>query len=696
MNYKNSLSRRSFIQKTAGSTVAMSIPPIAFPLKSDESSKDRHTENVSAANAPMLDPLIPFNYFPDLADQMIGYIKEMRSRYGFRRFILTAPSKEFRYTGFPDRSVFEAIGRDIVSVKKALAGVDVEIGWWCVTTIRIGKGPFQSIVRMNGSIANEACCPLDKNYQKTFSEHVATVVRIARPFWINFEDDYHLNGGCFCPLHLEEFARRQGKYYPREVLQELFNSNRPERFKLLEAWGKLSRESLAELAASVRNAVDEIAPETRLCLCQSGASEREGNFTEIVTKAFAGKTRPAVRVRGASYFSDTPQDIPLSIFSTLWDRQTLPADFELIHESDTFPHTRFFISSSKLKTMMTAVLAYGLDDSLFYATQYLENPLEERGYCEMFLAEAKRFATLRSVAKKSRVEGCEIFRRPGTSSNWTLLTGRMGIPHTASGGKVKLVAGTVLEQLSDAEIRQLLSGHVFLDGQAASVLTKMGYSDLIGADVFTREDTVLPPFFEGVRHPDSYRDIQNRLMYNYVWAFGKSRDAFFQIRPHDGAEVLTDFLDSSNKPSFPGLIRFKNKAGGRVAVMSFNLDDSYTNSRSISLFNYSKKVLLRETIEWLADEPLPVFVEKLPNVFCIFTRAEANDYAVVVLSNLCSDTFESIPLALAPEWRRGKCDILSQSGDWRPAKTTVKGDLITVDARLGLMDPVILRFSKRS
>lgn len=696
MNDKNSFSRRSFILKAAGSTAAISLAPDVFGSTKILSADSSPGSNELESMPPMLDPLIPFNFYSDLEKEMIGYIKELKSRYGFRRFLLTGPSKEFRYTGFPDKKVFEALGRDILNVKRQLAAEDVEIGWWCVTTIRIGKGPFQSIVRLDGSIANEACCPLDTDYQRTFSDYVATVVRIAKPFWINFEDDYHLNGGCFCPRHLEEFSRRQGKFYSREALQEIFRSDSPDRYEMKEAWGALSRNSLAALATSVREAVDKIAPETRLCLCQSGASERDGNFTQDVTQAFAGKTRPAVRVHGSSYFSDTPQDIPKTVFNPLYERQHLPANFEVIHESDTFPHTRFFMSSSKLKTLMTSVFAYGLDESLLYATQYLENPVEERGYSEMYLAEAKRFAALRAVAQKCKVGGCEIFRRPGTSSNWVHVTGRLGIPHTATGGKVKLVGGDIIEQMSDTEITDLLKGHVFLDGYAAQLLSKRGYSKLIGAEVFSREPTVLPPFYEGIRHPESHPDIQNRLMYNYVWAFGKSNDAFFQIRPIGGAEVLTDFLDSNNERSFPGLIRFENELGGRVAVMSFNLDDSYTNTRSISMFNYSKKALLRETIEWVGREPLPVFVEQLPNIFCIFSKSLSSDFAIVVLTNLCSDTFDSIPLAIAPEWRNSKYEILNQNGEWSPAKSKMTAGVLKVNTALALMAPVILRFTKRT
>ena len=191
---------------------------------------------------------------------------------------------------------------------------DIEIGWWCTTTIRIGKGDYQNIIKGDGSIAEEACCPLDAAYKETFSNYIATVVRIARPFMVNFEDDYHLSGGCYCPLHLEKFAKREGKYYSREELQTIFNSKTKEAYRLRDSWGKISKDSLAGLAASVREKVDQIAPETRLCLCQGGESEREGNFTEDVVKAFAGNTRPMVRVFGSSYFSDDPLNVPRSIF----------------------------------------------------------------------------------------------------------------------------------------------------------------------------------------------------------------------------------------------------------------------------------------------------------------------------------------------------------------------------------------------
>ncbi|MGI6574181.1 MAG: hypothetical protein ACOX19_12495 [Fermentimonas sp.] len=645
----------------------------------------------------LLDPLIPFpfKYFPELEKEMLSYIIELNKHYGFRRFLFTGPTKEFRYTGFPDKKVFIDLGERILNVKKQLTDYDIEIGWWCATTIRIGKGKFQNIIRDDGSIAQEACCPLDANYRETFSDYIATVAQIANPFLINFEDDFHLSGGCFCPLHLEEFSKREGKHYSREELQILFGSKTLDGYRLNESWGKLKRDSLAGLATSVREKVDKIAPETRLCLCQSGASERDGNFTEDVTKAFAGSTRPIVRVYGSSYFSDDPLDIPKSIFNVLYQRQHLPDNFELIHESDTFPHTRFFMSSRKLKTLMTAAFAYGLDDSLLYVNQYLENPVEEDGYREMYLKEARRLSILKQIAQKCTVEGCEIFRKPTTSFNWVNIMGRHGIPYTSKGGKVKLVSGNIIEQMERNEITELLSGNVFLDGYSALLLCQKGYSNLIGVEISTREDTLLPPFYERVVNPEKISNIKNRLMYNYAWAFNKdNRDCFYQIKALTGTEVITEFTNSKNEPFYPALTRFENKLGGRVAVMSYNLNDNYINTRCISLFNYTKKEIMRQIIEWLGKEPLPVFVKNIPNAFCIFGRSKSNDYAITVVTGLNSDTFNSLSLEVSNEWVDSQIQMLNNNGDWQTVKTEKQERTITIYEKISVMNPIILRLNK--
>lgn len=678
--------RRKFIKST---TLATSFYAVGNTLLSFLSSE---IEGISMDAYDAIDPIVPINFFSEHRKNLISDIINLHENYGLRRFLLTGPSKEYRYLGFPEKQVFIDLGHKILEVKNELSNYDIEIGWWCVTTIRIGNGRFQGIIRADGSQVEESPCPLDQNFKREFCDYVGVVAEIAKPFWINFEDDFHLSGGCFCPLHLEEFAKRQDRFYYRDELVSILKENDPKRFPFIDQWNELKRDSLASMALAIREKVDEFQPETRLCLCQSGSSERDGNFTQAVTQAFAGNTTPVVRVFGSSYLSDDPVGIPKHIFNSLYQRQHLPSNFELIHESDTFPHTRFFMSSSKLKSFMTAALTYGIDGSLLYITQYLESPLEEAGYRNMYRKESVRFLAIKEAVADCEIEGCEIYRKPNSSYNWTNVTGRLGIPHTSKGGKVKLISGKIIEKLSDEEIINLLKGSVFLDGQAAFLISERGFSELIGAELSVREETVLPPFYEGVRNPEKYNNIDNRLMYNYVWAFAKqNKKAFFEIKPLPGSEVITEFLNSRNEVFYPALTRFRNKLGGRIAIMSFNLDDSYVNTRSISLFNYTKKELMRQMIEWLGDEPLPVYINDVPNAFCIYSPSKKKDFAIVVVTGLNSDTFDSFTMDVSPLWKNARFQLLNDKGKWTKADVRKNGHSVKINAELAVMSPVVLK-----
>lgn len=690
MASKNDLkkfNRRNFILKTIGGSALLT-------LSINSSGQASHYNSIKM-DPNRLDPLIPFQYYPELESEMLGYLRTLREKYGFRRFLLTGPSKEYRYLGFPDKQVFADLGKQIRFVKDALSSLDVEIGWWCVTTIRIGKGNFQNIIRADGSVANEACCPYDPQYQETFSDYVATVVEIARPFWINFEDDYHLNGGCYCDLHLNALASRIGRRLTREQLLAIHKSNTPENIEINKIWGDISRESLVQLATAVRRKVDQIAPETRLCLCESGNSERDGNFTESVTRAFAGKTRPAVRVHGTNYFSNQSVDLAKTLFNPLYKRQHLPPDFELVHESDTFPHTRFFMSASKLKSMLTNVLIYGLDDSLFYATQYLEDPLEEKAYCEMFQTNRRRFETIKKDAQNGQVVGCEIVRKPTLRADWVNITGRLGIPHTSRNGKVKLISGSAIDTMTDDEIKALLKTSVFLDGQAAFNLCARGFSRWIGIEAKARKSTKVPPFYERIHHAENY-NIKNKLVYNYVWAFGDKEKSFYDLLPLEKTEVLTDFVGSDKAPGPAGLTRFVNEWGGRIATMAFNVEDTYAHTRSAAIFNYSKQILLQKTIAWLEPEAVPVSVYDTPNTYCVFNQSKTENVGLIAVTGLSSDTFNSFTLNISPHWKNSSFEVLTENGDWKRIKESKKDEKVIIPIQLSTLNPVVLKISKNS
>jgi hypothetical protein len=104
---------------------------------------------------------------------------------------------------------------------------------------------------------------------------------------------------------------------------------------------------------------------------------------------------------------------------------------------------------------------------------------------------------------------------------------------------------------------------------------------------------------------------------------------------------------------------------------------------------------MRQTIEWLGQEPLPIFVRHLPNIFCIYNKSISNNEAIVVFINLCSDIFESITVDVAPEWLNATFELMNENGEWHPEIVEANNRTIKMNIRLSLMTPVILKLKRR-
>ena len=155
---------------------------------------------------------------PDLRKSVESVI-ELHRKAGFRKFALFGGSKGWRNVGYPPRECFEEMAGRILEFKKGLRDYDIMVGWWNTLTLKSGKYGEHRIVRIDGTESGFSNCPLAPAFQKRFSEDVAFVAEKARPFTILFEDDYGINChrgyGCFCELHLKEFARRTGRFVRR-------------------------------------------------------------------------------------------------------------------------------------------------------------------------------------------------------------------------------------------------------------------------------------------------------------------------------------------------------------------------------------------------------------------------------------------------------------------------------------------------
>ena len=291
---------------------------------------------------------------------MLAAMREIRQTTGIRHFLLVAPSKTIRFTGTPGDELYEAIGAQIGRVRETLAPEGFIISWWNDATLKVGPGaPCTPILGLGGGTSPFSYCPLDPGFRRRFVRACEIVARKARPHMILFEDDYEFSNhgtvryGCFCEHHLRRFAERAGRAYTREELAACFGAVTGESVRLRRLYAAMMRETLADLAAETAAAVQAIAPATRLGLCQPGCWSLDGDMTEAVTLAFAGRNRPWIRICGASYGTDIPVAFPPTLFTVLYTVQHLPAHVEKFYESDTFPHNRFFCSAAMLEAMIT-------------------------------------------------------------------------------------------------------------------------------------------------------------------------------------------------------------------------------------------------------------------------------------------------------------------------------------------------------
>ena len=642
------------------------------------------------SHAKPLDPLVPVALGFDQPSVLAGDLKRMRDEFGFRRFVLVAPFFA-RNLGRADLACYERNARDIAAVKDALKGTDIQIGWWCCPTFRASpKEPFQRILDCDGNAA-DAICPLDKAHAADFAKKLCAGLRIAHPDPIFIEDDFTLSNhgglnamrGCFCPLHMRAYAAKVGRAYTPKEVAEMFRRPTAANLPLRQAWADAARESLVSFAAYVRGEIDKVAPETRVCQCQSGCVDIDGDTTEAVARAWAGKTRPFARIFGAGYFvENSPLDVPVALAHLFWSAQHLPPDIEMIHETDAYPHTRFYNSSLFLISEFAGALMAGVHDSYYYCLQYTDDALSDTGYAARFRSFARRFETVRDFRQQAKPVGVRMVYAPKEvylvrESKANLLTGmlpsstlfltKLGFPMTTrEDAPVATLFGPTAKVLTDDEIRALLRGGLFLDGEAAEVLTKRGFADQIGVEARDDVETRLEFLEERIQPPagSTFRGrgvFYPRFKEKPTLGWTPAHTVFAELKPKQGAVVWSDYRDLDGKSVAPAVTYFENSLGGRVGVMAPSASE---RPPTISLYTPRKQELFQRLFRKLSNDALAVSAPKTPNTFVL--AAEKGDELLVMVNNLAGEPRDDVKLAFSPRWAAGRIERLQADGTWRP------------------------------
>ena len=638
-------------------------------------------------------------------EEIAASVLRQYEQSGIKRIALAGPGLGYRSTGYPDSSVYEQLAETFCRVRELVQGRELALGWWCSLNLKSGRHPnFQPIVKANGEEHPFANCPSCGNFKERHVKNIALFCERAKPAFMIIEDDYCISAaagkyGCFCKNHLDEFAKREGKRYEREELVALFETGERDALELLKRYKAMLKDTMVAFSARIRAELDLKTPEIPICLAQSGTIDSDGDSTLEVCKALAGKNHtPLCRLYGAYYNGGEIKGVPELLYHAIYCKQHINEDFGFYHESDTYPHTRFFTSARMMKTYLGITYSHGFIGSVFQTQQFLDNPVEETAYNKMLKSEHARLTELIKTAAGCTPMGVEIPYDPfyntvdeNKKPLWVKTITAFGIPFQTTSAKTAFLDATSAKYLDGEVLKRYFSGNLFLDGDAAYELTKRGYGKYMGVSVGENAITEMLLFDFGAKEvieaPFDQYTVGKNMPAAHNYASGKNGIARTMVPLDEKTEIISQIYSSERKPLVPAMTRFTNELGGRVVVMGMTLK----NNGSHSLFNYRRMGLFGRLLRWCGEE-LPL-VQDEPYLHLIANQGGGDkdfSYQLTVV-NLGEDTVHEVKLWLPEAMRNREVLYLTLEGKWEKAEAAEIEEGICIKHPLEICEPLYLK-----
>ena len=632
----------------------------------------------------------------EAAKKKITWLNE---KFGFTRFGLDGLTKGHRSTGYPSREEYVTEAKEFAEIREWIKERGLSVGWYCCLTVKSGRADsFTPIIKADGTPHPFANCPLDERFAEILSSDIAAYADIARPDFIFLEDDFSVSAatGCFCEGHLSLLENRIGKRISRDALVKILADTSEEAVAVKRAFADVKRESLVALATKIRIAVEKTSPEIPIGLMQSGASERDGDMTEAVARALAGdRHTPFVRLHGTFYCGFKAKQLPAVMLNSLYKTEHLPSDFLCYHESDSYPHTRFYSSGKEMSAMLSAAYSLGMVGSIFFASQSLDEPFEEASLGKHFAREYARLKRIGEIARDSAPFGVELSYDPYFAdvyedrcvNQFKECVGRFGIPFTTKEASVALWDGRYAKYVDSETVMRYLSRGLMLDADAAKVLCKRGFGKYLGVMVGEPLTKTNPRLLYDLGAKEVITDEfalegEGRNMWcAHAYCPAGGREWVLLTPTDESTEVVTEARDFRGNILSPGMTYFENELGGKVCVIS----------QSQSIFNYRRMALLKRIISRMSDE-FP-YVKGAPDIYLIATKpkGESDIIAALTLINLCTDDSEDTVIYLPPALRTAKEVLtINREGELTPLDAEISSDGIRLREPLRYCEPIYI------
>ena len=554
---------------------------------------------------------------------------------------------------------------------------------------------FQKIVGLRDGLSPEVCCPLDRGFLRYIRASAARIAE-TRPHHIMLDDDFRLMGerpgfGCACPLHMKELSRLAGYEVTREsLLRALDKGETP----LRALFVKTQIDSLVACAREIRAGIDSVDPTIpgSFCLCGPAA---EGAL-EIAT-IMAGKGNPiALRLNNANYCAENPRVfVAKSLLRAAVQKAALGGKVDaLLAETDTCPQNRYSTSAAMMHSHFTFTILEGAKGAKHWITRLSTFEPNSGDAYRKKLAKYRGFhEELCKISDEVDWLGCRIpvpshpiyalgkdDARADKSRGWIgHLLDRFGLPtyFSSAVSGVTFLDGDADRCFTDDEIREILSGKVILDAEAAERLSARGFSAYLGVDVKKRET--------GAKNASGE-----------IFSDGKSCGAMYDMHEivllaHDVKVYSTVYHLRDGKhrdPLFPGVTGYTNSLGGRVVVFAGVTNFPYNISHAFGFLCETRKELLVSILGEM--DALPLYYPGDAEAFLKVGRLPDGSLVAAFL-DMSLDPIEDLPLAGLG--RITSVERLTPDGGYEKVGFACDGGLCRLDLTAYPYDPLILRLT---
>ncbi len=472
--------------------------------------------------------------------------------------------------------------------------------------------------------------------------------------WLEDDFRYHNHGtldwgGDFSTAMLKRFSDRIGRPVKRqEVVQNVLRAGQPHPWR--RQWTELWRQCQEELAELLAAGVKSGHPRVRLGLMSSHPDTHaaEGRSWAGLFQAMTINDRAVHRPHFAAYNENGNYFYSYSLLAIQKDLR--PDSVECYPEIENYPFGRFNKSDTRTFADMALAKLMGSEGLLLDLHPFAGNGVfEELGIGGMLDKSfpalawiAKRFPrTLRpcGVGLPFKEDSAAHLRLPPGVTDYSKLVcrtelagdllGALGIAYQMREAPgVNLIFGPKAWTYTDEEITRFLKKGLWLDAEAAVILTERGFGKHLGIrieDWQKREHSLYA--IERFAAPETGIRPGFNASCNHFQRILK-----FQARR--GTSVWTEVINCMNQRMGAGLTVFPNTLGGTVAVSAFPLHQE----AGCWNLNFQRQTLIQRLMRRLTKTESPAMTSNAPLMFPM--DFHANGRRRIVCVNLHSDPAE--------------------------------------------------------